>query len=71
MVNEAILAPQPTFENIKEQFKEEWMADQITDLSERFIDQLLSRYEIVVEETEVPITEYRTNKRPCSKICGH
>ena len=71
MVNEAILAPQPTFENIKEQFKEEWMADQITDLSERFIDQLLSRYEIVVEETEVPITEYRTNKRPFSKICGH
>ncbi len=56
LVNDVIRALQPTYEDIKERLTEEWMAEQVTDLSERFIDNLISRYEIVVEETEVPIT---------------
>jgi hypothetical protein len=56
LVNDVMLAPQPAYEDIKEQIKEEWTAEQITELSERFIENLISRYEIVVEETEVPKT---------------
>ena len=56
MVNDIMLAPQPIYQGIEEQLKEAWMAEQITELSERFINTLISRYEIVVEETEVPIT---------------
>ncbi len=56
LVNDVMLAPQPAYEDIKEQIKEEWTAEQITELSERFIENLISRYEVVVEETEAPIT---------------
>jgi hypothetical protein len=56
LVNDVMLVSQPAYEDIKEQIKEEWTAEQITELSERFIENLISRYEIVVEETEVPIT---------------
>ncbi len=56
LVSDVMLAPQPAFEDIKERLTEAWMAEQITELSERFINNLISRYEIIVEETEVPIT---------------
>jgi peptidyl-prolyl cis-trans isomerase C len=56
LLNEVFLAPLPAFEEVKEAVKDEWMAEQITELSERFIEGLLSRYEIVVEETKVPIS---------------
>ncbi len=55
LLNEVFLAPLPAFEEVKEAVKDEWMAEQITELSERFIEGLLSRYEIVIEETEVPL----------------
>jgi len=56
IVNEVMLRPQPAFDDVKQQIEEEWMAEQIGELSERFVDSLVSRYEVVVEETEVPIT---------------
>ena len=49
LVNDVLLMPLPAYEDIKERIKEEWMAEQITELSERFINNLISRYEIVVE----------------------
>ena len=56
LINNVTLAPEPAFDDIKEQLKEEWMAEQVAEISEVFIDNLISRYEIVVEETEVLIT---------------
>ena len=56
LVSDIMLAPQPAFEDLKKRLTEAWMAEQITELSERFINNLISRYEIIVEETEVPIT---------------
>jgi peptidyl-prolyl cis-trans isomerase C len=56
LLNEVLLVPPPAFEEVKKAVRDEWMAEQITEPSERFIEGLLSRYEIVVEETEVPIS---------------
>jgi hypothetical protein len=56
MVNDVLRSPPPSFDDIRGQVKEQWMAEQVDEMSSRFIDNLISRYEIVVEETEVPIT---------------
>ena len=56
LINNVTIAPQPAFNDIKEHLREEWMAEQVTEISEGFIENLISRYEIVVEETEVLIT---------------
>jgi peptidyl-prolyl cis-trans isomerase C len=55
-INDIVLMPLPAFDDIRERLNEEWLAEQVTELSERFIDSLVSRYEVVVEETEVPIS---------------
>jgi peptidyl-prolyl cis-trans isomerase C len=55
VLNEVILVPPPAFEEVKETVKDQWMAQQVNELSERFIEGLLSRYEIVIEKTEAPI----------------
>jgi hypothetical protein len=55
MLNEVILVPPPAFEEVKKAVKDQWMAQQINELSERFIEGLLSRCEIAIEQTEVPI----------------
>ena len=49
-------AAQPELADIREQVSEAWMLEQVNTLSEQFIDELLSRYEIVVEETSVAMT---------------
>jgi peptidyl-prolyl cis-trans isomerase C len=56
MINSVLLTPQPAYIDIKKRLTEEWMAGQIDEMSERFVDELISRYEIIVEETEVPLT---------------
>jgi len=56
MVNEVVRRPPPAYEAVKSQIKEQWIAGQVDELSDRFIDNLIARYEIVVEEIEVPIT---------------
>ncbi|MEP5763556.1 MAG: peptidylprolyl isomerase [Halieaceae bacterium] len=47
---------QPPLEAIREKLQEAWMLEQVESLSTEFIDELVSRYEIVVEETRVPLT---------------
>ena len=64
LLNDVVLAPQPAFEDIRQAVKEEWMAAQVTELSERFLNNLVSRYEIIVEETEVPITVASKDSSP-------
>ncbi len=64
LVTDITLVPLPAFDDIEELIKEKWMAEQIAELSERFIDSLLSRYEVIVEETEVPVTMPRTGATP-------
>jgi peptidyl-prolyl cis-trans isomerase C len=56
LVNDVMLAPQLSFDDIKLQIKEQWIGEQIDEMSERFIDELISRYEVDIEETEVPLT---------------
>jgi len=46
----------PALVDIRAQVREAWMQEQVEALSERFIDELISRYEVVVEETLVPTT---------------
>ena len=64
LVNAVALAAQPAFDDIKAQLKEEWMAEQITELSERFIDNLVARYEVEVEEIDMPITSPGSRAAP-------
>jgi hypothetical protein len=63
-LNDVTLAPQPALEDIRQAVKDEWMAAQVTELSERFLHNLVSRYEIIVEETEVPITVASKDSSP-------
>jgi hypothetical protein len=56
LVNDIVRVALPAFGDIREQIVEEWMAEQITELSEQFVASLVSRYEVVVEETEVPLS---------------
>ncbi len=39
----------PGFEVVKMQAQEQWMAEQIDVMSERYVDELVSRYDVVVE----------------------
>lgn len=55
LVNSVIEAEAPSFSSVEEQVKEEWISEQIDALGEQFIDDLIARYEVVVEETEVPL----------------
>ena len=64
LVNDAALAAEPAFDDIKARLKEEWMAEQITELSGRFIDSLVARYEVSIEEIEVPITRPGSRAAP-------
>ena len=56
LVNGVATAPQPVYDEIKERLKRDWMSEQVTELSERFIDGLISRYEIVIDETGISTT---------------
>ena len=42
----------PAFTNIRESIKEDWMEDMQKKLNDRYIDELMARYEIVFEENE-------------------
>ena len=46
----------PALADIKSQVRDAWMEEQIETLSARFLDELVSRYEVVVEETSVATT---------------
>ena len=54
-VNNVWHAPDVNFDEARETLKQDWMAAQTEELSERFIDNLVSRYEVIVEDAEVPL----------------
>lgn len=56
LINEVLLSPQPDYGDVQAQVKEVWMTEQVNELSERFLDDLISRYDVEVEVIEVPIT---------------
>jgi len=53
-VNEVVRFPAPGFEEVRGQAAEQWMAEQIDEMSERYVDELASRYEVVVETRQLP-----------------
>ena len=53
-VIEVLRTPSPPFEDVRGEVAEQWMAEQIDVMSERFIDDLMSRYDIVVESAATP-----------------
>lgn len=54
-LNEVVLSSPPEFEEVKTEVSDEWMAEKVDELSRRFVDELIAKYDIVVEETTVPI----------------
>jgi hypothetical protein len=52
-----VVAPEPpAFAEIRDQLQEAWMLEQVEERSAEFIDELIERYDVVVEATEVPLT---------------
>jgi peptidyl-prolyl cis-trans isomerase C len=64
MITEVLRSPLPPYDEVKLQIKEQWINEQIEELSERFIDELVSRYEIDIEETFVPLSVPGSGTRP-------
>ncbi len=56
MISDVLRPPVPAFEAVEVQVREEWFKTQIDEMSDRFVDNLIARYEIDVEEVSVPIT---------------
>lgn len=56
IVNDVVLSPPPAYDVVEAQLKEAWLAEQVNELSKRFIDNLIARYEVIVEEADVPVT---------------
>lgn len=56
LVNDVAQSAQPTFESVRDRVRENWFAAKIEEQSERFLDNLIARYEIDVDSVEVPIT---------------
>ena len=63
-VIEVLRSPPLPFEAVREEVAERWMAEQIDVMSERFIDDLMSRYDVVVESTETPSASSGTGATP-------
>jgi peptidyl-prolyl cis-trans isomerase C len=53
LIHDVRLAVLPNFDEIKERAQAEWMSEQISELSDRFMDNLMSRYEVVIEEADL------------------
>jgi len=56
MVTDVVRSPVPEFEAMAVQVREEWLQAQIDEMSERFVNNLVARYEIDVEDFSIPIT---------------
>ena len=48
-------APAPEFAQVEERVRQDWIEANREELNQQFIEGLLSRYEIIVEETRVPV----------------
>jgi hypothetical protein len=55
-VHHVVKAEPPALADIREQVQEAWMLEQVEERSAAFIDELIERYDVVVEATEVPLT---------------
>ncbi len=55
-VHEVVKPAPPALADIREQVQEAWMLEQVEERSTAFLDELVERYEVVVEATEVPLT---------------
>ncbi len=51
-LDEVVLSPPPAFESVRAQIREVWTAERIDERSERFIRELMDRYEVVIEGGE-------------------
>ena len=54
-LDEVTLSPPPTFDSIRARIREAWTAEKIDDRSEQFIEELMDRYEVVIEDGEAPV----------------
>jgi hypothetical protein len=54
-LDEVILRPRPTFDSVRAKIREAWTAEQIDELSERFISERMARYKIIIEDGEAPV----------------
>jgi hypothetical protein len=68
LINDVARAAEPGFDGIIVQIKDEWMVEKITELSERFIDNLIARHEVEVEEIAVLITRPGSRSVLCGKL---
>ena len=50
-LDEVFLSPPPTFDSVRDRIREAWTAERIDDQSERYITELLDRYEVIIEAT--------------------
>jgi hypothetical protein len=51
-VVDILRTPTPAFEEVRGQVAEQWMAERINVMSERYIDELISRYDVVIEDAQ-------------------
>ena len=58
-VNDHRRAPDPEFADLEDQVREDWIAARHEELNEQFLDAVVERYEVVVEEANVPLTRPR------------
>jgi hypothetical protein len=53
-IDEFVRLPPPTFDEARALITEQWLAERIAENSERYLDELVSRYEVVIEEVQSP-----------------
>ena len=63
-LDEAVLSPPPTFDAVRARIREAWTAEAIEDLSERYIRELMARYEIIVEGRKAPVAAAGRSSTP-------
>ena len=55
-VTEIARAPLPDYESFAQQVREGWTEEKIDELGEQFVESLVAKYEITIEEAEAPLT---------------
>lgn len=51
MINDVVISPVPPFKTVRKRIRDQWMQEEVKNLSERFVNNLISRYEVVIEES--------------------
>lgn len=58
-VNDHWRAPEPEFEQLEDRVREDWTAETSEALNKQFLEAIVARYEVVIEEANVPLTRER------------